>query len=66
MAPVEVMPDGPSLAPGEVVLDSGAVLVGTGHGPVRLTQVQPAGKKMLNAADWARGARPAPGEKVGE
>jgi methionyl-tRNA formyltransferase len=66
VAPVEPMTDGPVLAPGEVVLDSGAVLVGTGHGSVRLSLVQPAGKKMLAAADWARGARPAPGEKVGE
>ncbi|MCA0143431.1 methionyl-tRNA formyltransferase [Blastococcus sp. LR1] len=66
VAPVEPVSDGPSPAPGELVLDSGAVLVGTGHGAVRLTQVQPAGKKMLAAADWARGARPAPGEKVGE
>ena len=27
--------------------------------------VQPAGKRMLPAADWARGARPPPGERVG-
>ena len=56
---------GPELAPGEVLLDGGAVVVGTGNGAVRLSQVQPAGKRMLPAADWARGARPAPGERVG-
>ncbi|TFV50450.1 methionyl-tRNA formyltransferase [Blastococcus sp. TF02A-35] len=66
LAPVEPVADGPELAPGEVRLDSGAVLVGTGTGRVRLSQVQPAGKRMLPAADWARGARPAPGERVGE
>jgi methionyl-tRNA formyltransferase len=42
------------------------VVVGTGRGSVRLGQVQPAGKRMLDAADWARGARPEPGERVGE
>jgi methionyl-tRNA formyltransferase len=40
--------------------------VGTGRGAVRLREVQPAGKRMLPAADWARGARPAPGERLGE
>ncbi len=41
------------------------VLVGTGRGAVRLGSVQPAGKKVLPAADWARGARPTGGERVG-
>ncbi|RBY93816.1 methionyl-tRNA formyltransferase [Blastococcus sp. TF02-8] len=66
VAPLEPVGGGPALAPGEVVLDSRSVLVGTGTGAVRLTQVQPAGKKMLPAPDWARGARPEPGERVGE
>jgi methionyl-tRNA formyltransferase len=39
--------------------------VGTGRGAVRLGSVQPAGKTMVAAADWARGARPAPGEVLG-
>jgi methionyl-tRNA formyltransferase len=34
-----------------------AVLVGTASDPVRLGTVQPHGKKPMNAADWARGAR---------
>jgi methionyl-tRNA formyltransferase len=42
------------------------VLVGTGRGAVRLTEVQPAGKRMLDASDWARGARPEPGERLGD
>ena len=42
------------------------VLVGTGRGAVRLGDVQPAGKRMFPAADWARGARPQLGERVGE
>ena len=44
---------------------SDGVLVGTGRGAVRLGDVQPAGKRMFPAADWARGARPVAGEKVG-
>ena len=39
------------------------MVVGTGSGPVALREVQPAGKRLLPAADWARGARIAPGER---
>jgi methionyl-tRNA formyltransferase len=65
MGPVEVVLDGPSLAAGSVEISGSDVLVGTGNGAVRLGDVQPAGKRMLPAADWARGARPAPGERMG-
>jgi methionyl-tRNA formyltransferase len=66
VGPVSWLPDGPSLDAGEVLVESGAVYVGTGNGaPVALGEVQPAGKRMLPAEDWARGARPAPGERVG-
>ena len=64
LGPVEPVPDSPDLAPGEVATVPGGVLVGTGRGAVRLGQVQPAGKRMVPAADWARGARPEPGERV--
>lgn len=47
--------DGESLRPGEVRVGKKAVLVGTGSNPVRLGQIQPPGKKMMNAADWGRG-----------
>jgi methionyl-tRNA formyltransferase len=53
------------LAPGEVSVSPDGVLVGTGRGSVRLGNVQPAGKRMVPAADWARGARPVAGETVG-
>jgi methionyl-tRNA formyltransferase len=66
VAPVTLLFDGPLLEPGELMVESGAVFVGTGNGAVRLGQVQPAGKRMLDAADWARGARPASRERVGE
>ena len=63
LGPVEPV-DG-NLSPGELAVGPGGVVVGTGRGAVRLGLVQPAGKRMLPAADWARGARPAPGERVG-
>ncbi|MGY2081129.1 methionyl-tRNA formyltransferase [Modestobacter sp. SYSU DS0657] len=66
LAPVEPLPTSLGLEPGEVSVGPTGVLVGTGRGAVRLREVQPAGKKMLPAADWARGARPEPGERLGE
>ncbi len=44
-------------------MDDGRVLVGTGSVPLVLDTVQPAGKKAMPAADWARGVRPRPGER---
>ena len=66
LGPVEPLPSSLGPAPGELSVDATGVLVGTGRGAVRLGEVQPAGKRMLPAADWARGARPAPGERLGE
>jgi methionyl-tRNA formyltransferase len=66
VGPVSWLLDGPSLDSGEVLVDSGEVYVGTGNGaPVLLDEVQPAGKRMMPAIDWARGARPVPGERAG-
>ena len=53
--------DAPSLAPGELAVTKKAVLVGTATTPMRLVRVQPPGKRMMDAGDWARGARPAEG-----
>lgn len=53
VVPVEAEP----LAPGVIRVQKSGVLVGTGSTPVRLGMVQPPGKKLMNAADWARGAR---------
>ncbi|HET8880221.1 MAG TPA: methionyl-tRNA formyltransferase [Arthrobacter sp.] len=55
LEPVRLRPAAPELRPGQVALDGKTVLVGTGSHPVELTRVQPAGKKMMAAADWARG-----------
>jgi methionyl-tRNA formyltransferase len=64
LGPVEPV-DADGLAPGEVAAGADGIVVGTGRGAVRLGQVQPAGKRMLPAADWARGARPSSGERMG-
>jgi methionyl-tRNA formyltransferase len=45
------------LPPGGIHVDRKSVWVGTGSNPVRLGQIQPPGKKLMDAADWARGAR---------
>lgn len=53
-------------APGEIVAtEANAVLVTTGSGVVRLLEVAPAGRRRMPAADWARGARPSPGDRLG-
>ncbi len=65
LGPVEPLPTSLGLAAGELSVGPTGVLVGTGRGAVRLGEVQPAGKRMLPAADWARGARPTAGERVG-
>jgi methionyl-tRNA formyltransferase len=38
--------------------------VGTGSHPVLLGDVQPQGKRAMPAADWARGVRIEPGERL--
>lgn len=53
------------LAPGEIAAAKNSLHVGTGSHAVRLQWVQPQGKKPMQAADWARGVRIAPGEKLG-
>jgi methionyl-tRNA formyltransferase len=41
-------------------------MVATGHGGLQLVTVQPEGRPPLAASDWLRGARPRPGEVLGE
>jgi methionyl-tRNA formyltransferase len=45
------------LPPGAIRADRGGVRVGTASQPVLLGTVQPPGKKQMDAAAWARGAR---------
>ncbi|TPV53536.1 methionyl-tRNA formyltransferase [Pseudarthrobacter phenanthrenivorans] len=55
LEPVRLRPDVAGLAPGSLSVQGRSVLVGTGSHAVELTRIQPAGKKMMAAADWARG-----------
>ncbi|MET4095846.1 methionyl-tRNA formyltransferase [Arthrobacter sp. UYCu712] len=55
LAPVLLRPEAPALQPGRLAMDGKSVIVGTGSHPVELTRIQPSGKKMMTAADWARG-----------
>jgi methionyl-tRNA formyltransferase len=65
LGPVTVQTDAPeALAPGEIRANRDVVRVGTGSGPVILDRIQPPGKKPMIAADWARGARLADGERA--
>lgn len=55
LEPVGMRPDTRDLAPGQIRVEGKNVLVGTGSHAVQLGRVQPAGKKMMPSADWARG-----------
>lgn len=55
LEPVGMRPDTRDLAPGQIRVDGKNVLVGTGSHAVQLGRIQPAGKKMMPSADWARG-----------
>ncbi|MGO8769014.1 MAG: methionyl-tRNA formyltransferase [Mycobacterium sp.] len=57
LGPVQVDRSPMPLAPGFIHADRKDVWIGTGSEPVRLGQIQPPGKKLMNAVDWARGAR---------
>jgi methionyl-tRNA formyltransferase len=58
LGPVRVDADAAEpLSPGAIQVDRKNVWIGTGSDPVRLGQLQPPGKKPMNAIDWARGAR---------
>lgn len=64
LGPVGLRPEVASLRPGEVAVTRQEVLVGAADHAVVLHEVRPQGKKPMPAADWARGARPEPGETV--
>lgn len=50
-----------SLSPGEIYVRKHAVYVGTASTPLLLITLQPAGKKPMPAADWARGLQKSQG-----
>ena len=55
-----------NLEPGEIAVGKNHVLVGTGTSAVRLGEVKAFGKKLMSAADWARGARLEDGARLGD
>lgn len=68
------VPEADEEAYGEVESEPGTVLaadpdeglvVATGEGAVALGEVQPAGKKRMEAAAWLRGGGPEPGDRFG-
>nr|BFE88834.1 hypothetical protein GCM10020093_114350 [Planobispora longispora] len=58
LGPVRLAPEAPALAPGEMAVSKNSVLVGTATCPVELGEVQPQGKRLMTAGEWARGVRP--------
>ena len=61
-----VQPTGPGdLAPGELRVGKRDVLAGTATAAVRIGEVRPQGRRPMAAADWARGSRIEPGERLG-
>ena len=64
LRPVRLDPIGHELAPGLIDVGRDGVRVGTGSHPVLLGEVQPQGKRVMSASDWARGVRIVPGERL--
>ncbi len=68
LGPVRLLSRDESSAPlglGELSIGKHSVLVGTASTPVALGDVRPPGRRLMAAADWARGARPSPGQRLG-
>lgn len=57
LGPVRLAASAEPLAAGELVVSKNSVLVGTGTHPVELGEVQPQGKRLMSAGEWARGVR---------
>ena len=66
LGPVDPLPrdEATDLDPGQLQVARDRVLVGTATTPVALGTVAAAGKRPMPAADWARGVRPGPGERL--
>ena len=64
LRPVRLDPSADELAPGLIDVGRDGVRVGTGSHPVLLGDVQPQGRRVMPASDWARGVRIEPGERL--
>ena len=60
------MMDGIKGKPGEVLKTTGELVIACGIDGLRITEVQPSGKKRMSAHEWARGRGTAVGDKYGE
>jgi len=63
LGPVRIVDD--EAKPGQLCVAKESVLVGTATSAVALGEVRASGKRPMPAADWARGARPAPDDRLG-
>lgn len=54
---IDAVEPGLALPPGHIRWGKKTFLVGTASTPLKVEQLQPVGKKMMNALDWVRGAR---------
>jgi methionyl-tRNA formyltransferase len=57
--------DGMHGKPGEVMKMKGELIIAGGHDAVRVTEVQPTGKKRMAAHDWTRGRGVKVGDRLG-
>ena len=57
LGPLTVDENSNTLVPGVISVSRDGVRIGTASQPVLIGQIQPPGKKLMNATDWARGAR---------
>ena len=62
LGPMQLSDEG-GLVPGELRVAKREVFVGTATGALRLGEITAPGKRTMPAPDWARGARPEPGER---
>jgi methionyl-tRNA formyltransferase len=65
LGPVRPAAEVTDLAPGELRVVKSAIWAGTATHAVLLGEVKAEGKRMMPAADWARGVRVEPGECLG-
>ncbi len=54
-----------NVTPGQVMSASEDVIVACGRGAIRISDVQPAGRSRMSAAEWARGRGISPGDILG-
>ncbi|WP_248581470.1 methionyl-tRNA formyltransferase [Nocardioides sp. InS609-2] len=66
LGPVIPVADHEELKPGRIEVTKNAVYIGTASGVVQLGDVKPNGRKLMPAADWARGVRLESGARLGD